>query len=494
MSAICLISTVVCWPASCGKVPSERPAPEGRWQALQDSFIEAPQGIRFHLLAYPEASPENLSVRVTDVRRRQTSAVSELLVSLRLTLEADDAVRRLPRRSVPVQFEIDGARSEITLEMSGPELELKDHRIPLDQSRQRGWGRVSIPADVNPADNDFYFVFDQPAQRHAVILAEDPAAARPLELAASISPDPAVQCAAETISPAQLPVADWEKAALVLWQAPLPAGEQAGRVQAFVDRGGVIVFFPPRTPTRDSFAGLQWQEWSEPRDGLGVASWRWDQDILAHTESGSALPVGQLVVRRQCGVSGEHTALATLDGGISLLGRVTTQRGGIYFCGTTPAPGDSSLAANGVVLYVLVQRALAAGAAMLGSTRMLVAGEPGALSVGPTSSWKQVTGKEALSTDFAFHAGVYDTGERLLAVNPAAAEEHAAVLPDHRVTSLFRGLDFARVDDKAGSLAALIDEIWRPFLAAMIAALIIEAILCMPRISSKAGVPAGAAA
>ena len=62
--------------------------------------------------------------------------------------------------------------------------------------------------------------------------------------------------------------------------------------------------------------------------------------------------------KSHCGLSGELTPLATLRGGATLLGRITTSAGGAYFCATTPAVGDSSLATNGVVLYVLVQRAL----------------------------------------------------------------------------------------------------------------------------------------
>ena len=89
-----------------------------------------------------------------------------------------------------------------------------------------------------------------------------------------------------------------------------------------------------------------------------MESWRGDQDLLAATQSGGPLPVGQLQVRKYCGLSGELTALATLRGGATLLGRLTTSAGGAYFCATTPAVGDSSLATNGVVLYVLVQRAL----------------------------------------------------------------------------------------------------------------------------------------
>ncbi len=64
--------------------------------------------------------------------------------------------------------------------------------------------------------------------------------------------------------------------------------------------------------------------------------------------------------------------------------------------------------------------------------------------------------ESALSTDFALQPGVYGSGDRLLAVNRSAEEDRAATLADEKVAELFKGLDFARVDDKAGNFASLI--------------------------------------
>ncbi len=293
------------------------------------------------------------------------------MVSLKLTQEgAADT-----KLSLPVQFEIEGARSEVTVEMDGSTFELKDHRIPIERTRLRGWGKVSLPADSNPADNDFYFVFDQPPQRQTLIVSDDEQAAVPLQLAAAISPDPAIRCSAEIITHEQLATTDWDTISLVLWQAPLPDEDAAQAVQAFVERGGHVVFLPPRDPGGTGFMGVRWQSWIEEQSDIAIETWRGDQDILANTQSGAALPVGQLQVRRYCGLTGELTPLASLKGGERLLARLPTNRGGVYFCATTTAVGDSSLVTDGVVLYVLVQRALAAGAAVLGQTRQLVAGE-----------------------------------------------------------------------------------------------------------------------
>ena len=126
-----------------------------------------------------------------------------------------------------------------------------------------------------------------------------------------------------------------------------------------------------------------------------------------------------------------------------------------------------------------MQRLLTAGAAVLGQTRQLVAGDKA--NEEPTS-WHMITGApDALSTDYQHHAGVYSAGDKLLAVNRSATEDQAPVLTDVRVSELFKGLDFARVDDQAGSLIGIIQEVWRPFLVIMLISLLVEADLCMPR-------------
>ena len=230
---------------------------------------------------------------------------------------------------------------------------------------------------------------------------------------------------------------------------------------------------------------MRWASWVDRGEDLSVESWRGDQGLLANALSGQALPVGDLQVKRYCEISGESTALASLRGGVPLIVRATTDRGGVYFWTTTPAPADSSLAVDGVVLYVAVQRAIARGATVLGNTRNLTAGRPPA---GIPGAWQRLSGAEtALSTEYPFHQGVYAAGERLMTVNRAGPEDQAAVLGDVRAAGLFSGLDFSRVDDRAGSVKSLVQEIWRLFLVAMIVAMVCEAGLCLPKLRRREG-------
>jgi hypothetical protein len=444
-----------------------------RWRALREAFLAFPQGVQFHLLAYPQRAASNVSVRVTSARRHATREGAELLVSVRLSRTKGD-----DKLDVPLQFEMEGGRSVLNAELTGLQVDIHDHRIPLEASRHRGYARVSIPADANLADNEFFFVFDDPPPRRTLIVADDPQALAPLQLAASIATDESTSCSAEVLTIDQLSGVHWDQISLVLWQSPLPSRETADALQTFVDNGGQVVFFPPREPDRSEIFGQQWDAWSD--EPANVETWRSDADLLARTQSGAALPVGDLEIHRRCALHGELTNLAMLRDATPLLGRVPTDRGGVYFWTTTPALRDSTLATNGVVLYAFIQRALAAGSAALGSTRSLDAGKVGSED---SSAWQRLLGgAEGLSTEATCHAGVYAAGERMLAVNRPLAEDDVRIVPDATVTELFRGLDFTRVDDRPGNASSLIEEIWRAFLLLMLAAMVLEAVLCLPKL------------
>ncbi len=459
----------------------------GRWTAVRKSLQELPQMVRFHLLAYTDVDPTNRSIRVTDARRVVGEDGPELLLSLRI----EQMTPAESTQTIPITLELDGARSEFSAEITGTEVDLKNIPFELDGGKTRGWGRVSIPTDTSPADNEFFFVYDEAVVRKTVIVSDDPDATRPLEFAASISPSQEIRCEAISVSPDQLIGVNWNEVSLVLWQSDLPSGDAAdslgGQLNAFLDRGGQVIFFPPTTPSTDSFAGVSWADWQDKEQTFQVSTWSGDQGLLAKVRSGASLPVGQWKVHRYCELEGERLTLATLDGGAALLAQAVTDARNIYFCSTTALQSDSSLARDGVVLYAMIQRALSEGAKSLGNTRQVSAG---ALATTDTAQWRQLAGEvDALSSEFASHAGIYREEDRLLAINRSADEDVAAVVSQDRVAGLFEQLDFDRVDDSAGSGTSLIQEIWRLFLVIMLVALVLEAALCIPRKVTKGSGP-----
>ncbi len=452
-----------------------------RWQLLREGYQDLPPGVRLQLLAYAEPANENYSVRVLQSRYMEVDESAEvwLTIEVRRFGSSNAAV------TLPLQIEVGGARTEVQITLEGERFELKDHRIPLDRNVKQGWGRVSLPVDANIADNEFYFVFDQPPPRHTLLFAEDPESISALELAAKISPDPSVAYSAEVLAPTQAAAAEWERAALVIWAAPIPDGDTAELLNAYVDRGGSLLFLPPLQPQTNKLFGVAWDSWKKFDSPQRIANWRGDQDVLAKTENGAGLPVGDLEVTSVCTIRGETTPLATLADGTPIIARAATERGQVYFCNTSLNADASNFAANGIVLYVLTQRAITSGAEALNQIQQLPAGGfPAELS----ENWERVAGAgEGLSTEYARQAGVYKAAERLVAVNRPVGEDLSPLLATDKVDQLFTGLNFIRVDDQSGALSTLVQEIWRLFLVAMIAALIIEAMLCLPRTVKTVG-------
>ena len=456
---------------------------------MRDALQSFPQSVRIHLLAYSEPAENNLSLRVSDVRRESTDKGNEVVMSLQISQAATEGASSA-KRVVPVQIEIDGARSELGVELTGNQAEVRNHRVALSGNQKRGWGKVSIPADQNNADNEFYLVFDEPPVRRIVLVSEDRDATRPLEIAAAVAPDGQAPSTVDVVAPDQLDSLVLDGAALVIWQTTLPQGDLAGAMRAYIGGGGQVIFFPSSGVlsgvggSSTEFMGIRWGEWvaRDENSKVMVENWRGDQDLLAATRSGAGLPVGQLEVRGYARLSGEASKLATLTGGDSLLSRVPTEKGGVYFCTASPSGDSSTLAANGIVLYAVIQRAIEQGLNALGNTTARIAGP----SDEPTESWQRVRtalggDEQLLSTEMPWQAGVYQSDDRMFAINRSLPEDQRDVVSDKELERLFDGLDFSRVNDSAGSLAGIVREIWRLFLISMIVAMLVEAVLCMPR-------------
>jgi len=453
---------------------------DGGWTGIREALAKLPQQVRVQLLSYATPAKGNVAVRVPSVRLETLGRDRRLVVTVTVTRQED-----AERTTIPVRFEIGGVSTSVDVELAGREAVLKNHVIPLERSAAtKGFGMVSIPADADLADNQFFFVYDEPPPRRSLVVAEDPAAGRVLELVAAIAPDKAA-APVDLVPPGGLPAAAWDSAAAILWQGPLPEGRDAELVRSFLDRGGQVVFFPPERVSTVEFAGCAWGEWTEHAKPVAAESWRTDQDLLANTLAGSALPLGDVEVRRSCSLAGDLVPLASLPGAAPLVAR-SSHDDRVTFVATTPAPRDSSLAAEGIVLYALVQRAIDRGLASLGDARQADAGPTAAATASACGTgWTRLAGATGSpSTEAGLHAGVFACGERLVAVNRPPAEDSAVAVADERIDGLFRGLSFTRITGTAGDTTSLVQEIWRAFLIAMLVALVGEGLLSLPRPAS----------
>ena len=449
----------------------------GRWESVREQLRNR-DGVRLYLLTYQDSAPDNLSVSVSGVHRRETIEGAELVMDLKLTraTPTSDPIR------VPVTFVIGGARSTFDLELTGNQLIRNGHSIPIDRESRRGWGRVELSRDANSSDNVFVFVFAEPAIQKTVIVSDDSQVAELLRLAAVTPSDRGLIYEAQVVPTSQAAVIEWDKTAFVLWQAPLPTDVVAKQLESFVGMGGCVMFFPPDVSTDAQLFGTHWGQWQEPQeaDHFALSRWKTDADLLSNTLSGAPLPVGQVIAYRSCEVVNEQaTTLAQLEKGPSLLLRAPTDQGAVWFCSTLPTTEYSNFVSNGITFYVMIQRAVARGAAALGEARQY---DCGTLKPRVADAWvplDELSGSVLLSQR-PIHNGLYETPEAAFALNRPLAEDAVEVLSDGTLEQVLNGLNYTRIDDKAGSTMALASEVWRTFLILMIIALMAEALLCVP--------------
>lgn len=457
----------------------------GRWEALRGAFRNL-QGLRFHLLSYAQAAPENLSVTVDNVMRRETSEKAELLMDIHITRH-----EQTPQpMEVPLRFVINGTSTTSKVTLKDNELSLQAYAVAIDRSLKRGWGRVELPADSLMSDNAFHFVFDEPAVLKSVIVSDDPEQAEPMKAALNAAADPSRHYLASVISMAHAAEIPWEDTALIVWHGPVPKENDflAKQLANHVAQGRSLIFLPVENGGEASFAGLHWGPEKQGKGGKPqhIEWWRNDAGLLANTRNGTALPLADVEVDQHFEIAGEGVPLARLDSHDTLLMRsADVQGGGVWFLGTTPGPGVSSLAQDGVALYVMLHRALNEGARTLGKAQQRFAARDVLGDDQALSQWHRVAGdsKAAVVTsyDLPLRAGVVESGEKLVALNRPASEDNPTVLGSAAMDDLFAGLDYRRLQDTIENSKGLTSEVWKTFLILMAVFLVGEAILSMPQ-------------
>jgi len=471
---------------------------DGRWAADREGFMGLTQEVRFQVLDVGPASNENRSIRILSAKRVQGTQGVELSLSFKiertLGANAPSAIQ------VPVEIEVGGARSVLAVDLQSESAEVNDFKIALSSendnaSLDRGYGLVRIPGDTNAADNTSYFVYEKPAPRRTVIVSDNPRVIEAIELCTNISPEQAIECVTETVVSTQLDSIDWNAVALVVWHEQLPEGRSLELLTQFIAQGGQVLLFPPETPNDTVALGVQWTSWQsldsnakgsstipdEDATLAKVQQWRNDSELLGNTLNGAPLPVGQLGIKRICGLLAEGTVLAAMSDTLPLLMRIDaagSAKNGVYVCTTTPSLRDSTLASDGIVMYIAIQRVLAAGSARIGSTRMVSVGQPNVTLF--ENSVQMAGDTSVLSNQFAQHPGVYRCDELMVAQNRSADEDSGKLVSSEALATLFGSLNWSKIDVGA-SARSLVQEIWRWFVIVMLIALMVEAILCMPK-------------
>ena len=460
-------------------------AESGRWEVIRNQFAEM-EGVHHFLLSYPEPPSGNLSIRASNVKRRQTRDGAELILDIQVNVQAETNRTRPVPEKVPVQVALNQVRTVVEMELSEGSGLLTGYRIPLDRSQRSGWGTLSLPGDSNARDNTWYFVFSEPPPRKAVIVTDDKAVGESFKLNLSIPFETGLEHEVEVMSSLQTGNIDWEQTSLLVWQAPLPSGVVAEEIERFVGSGRVIFFFPPESPDNGELFGMKWAGWQLLEEDVeqSLSWWRDDADLLGRVESGQALPLDELRARKRCAISFSDqgtagTTLARVGKDDPFLVRANLQKGAAYFCATLPSVEYSSMETDAVSFYVMLQRALELGNRSLAKVNHLNAGSEWAAYLEDHQAMNPETEATTLS-DRGMHAGVFRKGDEWVALNRSPGEDDVGLLPEGMVDPLFEGMTLQKIQDAVDDQASLASEVWKFFLILMALALLAEAGLCLP--------------
>ncbi|MSU27660.1 MAG: hypothetical protein CK546_00915 [Pedosphaera sp.] len=455
-----------------------------RWKAVTAALGKLPQGIRVRLLAFDDDREPNTSATLAEVFRRARPDGAELNLAL-------DLARNAPVGSSPARFPLaltlNGVKSQTELDMDGAALRWR-HKVDLGAAKGLGWGALELPVDANARDNAAYFVFGSDSALRATVVSDQPALIRNAQLAAL---SPATRQPAEVLTPAAFAERTGSDATLLIWHAPLPDAAGEKRLRGFIEEGGAVLFLPPGRPDTGKFLGLGWAD-AQPASAdkpFKVVKWEQQEGPLAKTDEGLSLPLADLDIARRQPITGEPTALATFADGSPLLTRRALGKGQFFFCATVPHDDWSTLG-DGPVLVPMLQRLLQTGARRLNQETMVACGELSALD--RAKQWLPADG--SLGKNIALNAGIYRSGERLLAVNRPSAEDDRTLLEPAAAKRLLGTLPLQLLQERTARSDALQGEIWRLFLIGMLAFLFLEAWLVLPNKKPAAADPLGAAA
>ena len=438
---------------------------DGRWKSSLDQFRALPQKVRFRILSFETPGEGNGAVSLAEMVRRDRAGQASLAYVLDL--------QRAQATTDPMTITVNlgEARMQTEVRAEGASIRWRS-TLPLDATRQTGWGSFELPADSNPRDNTAYFVYGERMPLNATVVSANTEAARILSFAASDAGKPA-----GVVRPGDAANLDLASKALVIWQTALPTGNVAERLRSFAEEGGVVLFLPPNEASAVALENLSWGEIETTRtNAFKVARWDEEQGPLARTEERISLPVASVEVFKRQNISGAGQVLSAFSDGATFLARKTIGRGEIYFCASLPA-NDWSTLSDGEVLVPMLQRMLQSGARRLQNAVMVTAGDlPSALV---QMSWTSVTAQG--TRDPRIHAGVYKTGNRFLAVNRPPIEDEPERLEPARATALFGELPAQIFRDVGSRADQLQGEIWRLFLFGMLLFLLVEGWLILPQ-------------
>lgn len=437
------------------------------WKEIESLVRQLGRGVRFHLVEFPNDDQVNASVAVTGTRLEGQGR--GLLISV--AVQSESASETM----MPVRVSVGGVTHSVDVPLVDGKAELIDHAIEISSSDDQVFGEVSIEADVNAADDQWFFTASASQKRPVALVTATPC------LALDVATDIVGRLQSDAVDATTPPRPLVDRLATVsslVWQGPLPSGDEAAAISEFLRRGGSVVFFPPRDiDDSRAFEGVGWNQWSR------------DQAIRASFDP------WEFTLDARCGIEGQLVQLASTVDGDLVAGKIRVDAGTAWFCGTDVMDPDGVFVKNGLVLYGLLQEAIDSSLLQNQIQGSLVASAESQLTL--EAEIKDASEASLLissSTQNEFvasghQAGVLaikgdsDAGPRLVAINRSVGESVDAKIDDAKLVSLVPSLSWNRVevgDAQVDSNRGFVREIWGMLWMLVIAGMLVEAWLTLP--------------
>jgi len=457
-------------------------ANDERWAAARASLASLPQKAAIRVISLSGTTSANNALRLLGSRRMG----NELLLDLEI-LRPENA---RGTASIPLTTNLGGSGTTETLTIPGQAFRFQK-RVLLPPDSTTGHGHLSIPADGNPRDNVAFFAYG-PARPVKSLVVGSPGEAADYLMLAAAPPGFGTQ-SAEFVQPGQAAAVSTADLAAIIWSAPFPTGSTADWLTRFLAAGGQVLFLPPGNASNTPFLDLKWSQPTEAERGkfLILQDWNHTDGPLRDGIDGTPIPAERMkAIRRQIAI-GDAAPLAKWEDGEPFLSRRIFERGTAWFLGSTPDYTWSNLGDADVLLPV-VQRIVNAGADRFDASYLAAVGAEETQTLAGEARTRLDHYGEPDPANAAYEAGVYRMGSRLLAVNRPLVEDEPEILSREQLDMALDGTGYTLLD-QAGSATEsdLSQELWRPFLIAVMFFLIAEAILSLPKKQSASPLPGG---
>ena len=138
-------------------------------QAITNQLTSLPQAISIRLFdAAQETPPRNLILAPGPLLQKESETGQQ--VTIGFDVQGDLAPRYTT--SLPMQLTLNGNEQAIDIPIESDTQSRFQYTFDLNSKNQRGWGRLQLPADDNPLDNEIWFVYAPQGKRHTIIVSD----------------------------------------------------------------------------------------------------------------------------------------------------------------------------------------------------------------------------------------------------------------------------------------------------------------------------------